>query len=117
MVGGPEATLASRAAAPSEPGTPARTGEVLTLEDVAVRFGGISAVSGVSLSVPEGIVLGLIGPNGAGKTTLFDVISGIRTPNAGKVWFRGRDATRASAVARSRQGGPRPLPPGPTLWW
>jgi branched-chain amino acid transport system ATP-binding protein len=122
MVGGPEATVASRGAAPSAAGrsdadTGPRDGEVLALEGVEVRFGGISALSGVSLSVPEGIVLGLIGPNGAGKTTLFDVISGIRAPNGGKVWFRGRDATRASAVARSRQGLRRTFQRVQTFGW
>jgi ABC-type branched-subunit amino acid transport system ATPase component len=90
---------------------------VLALDDVAVRFGGISALSGVSLTVPEGIVLGLIGPNGAGKTTLFDVISGVRVPNGGKVWFRGRDATRSSAIARSRQGLRRTFQRVQTFGW
>ncbi len=122
MVGGPEATVASRAASPSssvqaDAGARPRDGEVLALDDVAVRFGGISALSGVSLSISEGIVLGLIGPNGAGKTTLFDVISGIRTPNAGKVSFRGRDATKASAVARSRQGLRRTFQRVQTFGW
>jgi branched-chain amino acid transport system ATP-binding protein len=122
MVGGPEATVAPRAASPSSSGQPdsgaqPRDGEVLALEDVAVRFGGISALSGVSLSVPEGIVLGLIGPNGAGKTTLFDVISGVRAPNGGRVWFRGRDVTRASAVARSRRGLRRTFQRVQTFGW
>jgi ABC-type branched-subunit amino acid transport system ATPase component len=90
---------------------------VLALDDVAVRFGGISALSGVSLTVSEGIVLGLIGPNGAGKTTLFDVISGVRVPNGGKVWFRGRDATRSSAIARSRQGLRRTFQRVQTFGW
>lgn len=122
MVGGPEATFASRPAPPSDatqsdPGTRDRDGEVLALESVAVRFGGISALSGVSLSVPEGIVLGLIGPNGAGKTTLFDVISGVRMPNGGKVWFRGRDATKMSAVGRSRRGLRRTFQRVQTFGW
>jgi ABC-type branched-subunit amino acid transport system ATPase component len=122
MVGGPDATVASRAAsspasAPTDAGAQRSEGEVLTLVDVAVRFGGINALSGVSISVPEGIVLGLIGPNGAGKTTLFDVISGVRAPNEGRVWFRGRDATRASAVARSRRGLRRTFQRVQTFGW
>jgi branched-chain amino acid transport system ATP-binding protein len=122
MVGGVEATLASPGASssnsgPADAGSGPRDGDVLALEDVAVRFGGISALAGVSLSVSEGIVLGLIGPNGAGKTTLFDVISGVRTPNGGRVWFRGRDATRASAVARSRQGLRRTFQRVQTFGW
>ena len=125
MVGGPEATVTSRGASSTDSSGSAglegsrspRDGDVLALEDVAVRFGGISALSGVSLTVPAGIVLGLIGPNGAGKTTLFDVISGVRTPNDGRVWFRGADATRASAVARSRRGLRRTFQRVQTFGW
>ena len=50
---------------------------MLALDDITVRFGGIPALTGVSLSVGRGEVCGLIGPNGAGKTTLFDVVSGV----------------------------------------
>jgi ABC-type branched-subunit amino acid transport system ATPase component len=121
MVGGPEATLASQGAAQSTTAladaAPAREGEVLALEGVGVRFGGINALSDVSLSVREGVVLGLIGPNGAGKTTLFDVISGVRTPNEGRVWFQGRDVTRSSAVARSRGGLRRTFQRVQTFGW
>jgi ABC-type branched-subunit amino acid transport system ATPase component len=119
MVGGPEATLASRGAGsttlPLE--AAAHDGEVLALDGVGVRFGGISALAGVSLAVPEGVVLGLIGPNGAGKTTLFDVISGVRAPNEGRVWFRGNDVTRTSAVARSRRGLRRTFQRVQTFGW
>jgi branched-chain amino acid transport system ATP-binding protein len=121
MVGGPEATLASHGAEQGtttiDPDAPSRDGEVLGLDHVSVRFGGISALSGVSLSVPEGIVLGLIGPNGAGKTTLFDVISGVRTPNDGRVRFLGSDVTRSSAVARSRRGLRRTFQRVQTFGW
>jgi branched-chain amino acid transport system ATP-binding protein len=77
---------------------------VLSLESISVRFGGIAALSGVSLSAAPGEVLGIIGPNGAGKTTLFDVVSGVRTPNEGRVLLDGDDVTRRSAVERSRRG-------------
>jgi branched-chain amino acid transport system ATP-binding protein len=90
---------------------------VLALEDVSVRFGGISALDGVSLTVAHGVVCGLIGPNGAGKTTLFDVISGVRTPNDGRVWFDGKDATRWSAVTRARRGLRRTFQRVQTFGW
>jgi branched-chain amino acid transport system ATP-binding protein len=77
---------------------------VLELQDVHVRFGGIQALAGVDLSVPAGTICGLIGPNGAGKTTLFDVVSGLRTPHAGRVRYEGRDITAWPAVRRARSG-------------
>jgi ABC-type branched-subunit amino acid transport system ATPase component len=77
---------------------------ILHLEGITVRFGGISALEGVDLDVVAGEVLGLIGPNGAGKTTLFDVISGIRVPNEGRVVLRGTDVTGRSATDRARRG-------------
>ena len=79
-------------------------GPALSLTDVTVRFGGITALEGVSLSVEAAEVRGLIGPNGAGKTTLFDVISGVRAPDAGRVELAGDDVTRRSAVQRARRG-------------
>jgi branched-chain amino acid transport system ATP-binding protein len=76
----------------------------LSLSEVTVRFGGIAALSGVSLEAAEGQVVGIIGPNGAGKTTLFDVISGVRTPDQGRVILAGRDVTRTPPTARARLG-------------
>jgi branched-chain amino acid transport system ATP-binding protein len=76
----------------------------LKLSDVTVTFGGMKALDGVSLELRSGEVLGLIGPNGAGKTTLFDVISGVRQPNEGRVLLGGRDMTKKSAVQRARWG-------------
>jgi branched-chain amino acid transport system ATP-binding protein len=72
--------------------------------DVSVRFGGLAALSDVSLEVPDGAITGLIGPNGAGKTTLFDVISGTRRPNRGEVRFNGRTMRGISPYRRSRMG-------------
>jgi branched-chain amino acid transport system ATP-binding protein len=60
---------------------------ILTLTDVTLRFGGLTAVDGVSLSVPKGGIIGLIGPNGAGKTSVFNVITGFYKPNSGYVEF------------------------------
>jgi branched-chain amino acid transport system ATP-binding protein len=76
----------------------------LALSGIVVRFGGIAAVDHVDLEVAPGEVLGLIGPNGAGKTTLFDVVSGVRTPDAGTVHLDGADITSWSAVRRARNG-------------
>jgi ABC-type branched-subunit amino acid transport system ATPase component len=118
MVVGSDATSASQRTAGGAATLDAvDDGAVLTLDGVDVRFGGINALSGVSLSVPESVVLGLIGPNGAGKTTLFDVISGVRTPNEGRVWFRGDDVTRSSAVSRARRGLRRTFQRVQTFGW
>lgn len=76
----------------------------LELAEVGVRFGGIAALDAVSLQVRPGEVCGLIGANGAGKTTLFDVASGVRTPDAGRVRLHGRDVTGWSTHRRARAG-------------
>jgi branched-chain amino acid transport system ATP-binding protein len=66
---------------------------LLKVRDVIVRFGGVTAVAGVSFDVDERQICGLIGPNGAGKTTLFNVISGIYRPTEGEVHFAGEVVT------------------------
>jgi ABC-type branched-subunit amino acid transport system ATPase component len=77
---------------------------MLTLSDITVRFGGITALNGLSFDARSGEVLGIIGPNGAGKTTLFDVIAGVRAPNEGRVLLAGRDVTTTSSTSRARHG-------------
>ena len=77
---------------------------VLEVRDVTVRFGGVTAVDGVSLTVRAGLVTGLIGPNGAGKTTLFNVISGLQAPQRGEVVFGGKNLRHVSPSGRSRAG-------------
>ena len=64
---------------------------LLALEGVTKRFGGLTAVAGVSFTVAAGDLLGIIGPNGAGKTTLFNLISGYYRPDSGRVVFAGQD--------------------------
>ncbi len=66
---------------------------ILDVKGVSKRFGGLQALSKVTVEISEGQILGLIGPNGAGKTTLFNVINGIYSPEEGKVIFRGKDVT------------------------
>jgi branched-chain amino acid transport system ATP-binding protein len=63
---------------------------LLEVRDVALRFGGIVALDGVSFDLDEGQILGLIGPNGAGKTTLFNCVSRLYTPSRGDILFEGR---------------------------
>jgi branched-chain amino acid transport system ATP-binding protein len=63
---------------------------LLDVRDIAVRFGGIVALDGVSFTIDTGQILGLIGPNGAGKTTLFNCVSRLYTPNRGDILFEGR---------------------------
>lgn len=79
-------------------------GYLLEARGVCVRFGGVKALAGVDLGVRAGEVCGLIGPNGAGKTTLFDVLSGIRRPDRGRMLLDGVDITRRSPVWRARHG-------------
>jgi branched-chain amino acid transport system ATP-binding protein len=62
---------------------------LLTVNGLAVRFGGLAAIEDLSLEVREGEVLSLIGPNGAGKTTAFNAITGYLAPSAGEVVFSG----------------------------
>ena len=63
----------------------------LEVENLTVRFGGLRAVDGVSLTVPPGAVVGLIGPNGSGKTTTLDAVSGFVAPESGSVRVDGQE--------------------------
>jgi len=77
---------------------------LLELEHVTKSFGGLTAVSDVSLSVEAGQIYSLIGPNGAGKTTLFNLISSIFPATSGRIRFDGRDLTRLPTYALARLG-------------
>jgi ABC-type branched-subunit amino acid transport system ATPase component/ABC-type branched-subunit amino acid transport system permease subunit len=79
-------------------------GDLLAVRDVSVRFGGLTALSDVSIDVPEGGAVGLIGPNGAGKSTLFNVVSGFQKPGSGSVQWGGRDITTLAAHERAALG-------------
>jgi ABC-type branched-subunit amino acid transport system ATPase component len=80
------------------------SGSVLAADVVTVRFGGLTALSRVSIDVPAGSIVGLVGPNGAGKSTLFAVISGLVRPAAGRVYIAGQDVTALNTQARARLG-------------
>ena len=77
---------------------------LLQLEGVAVAFGALRAVDGVSLSVEPGERRAIIGPNGAGKTTLFNSIAGDLRVTAGTIRFEGRDVTRLKTHRRAALG-------------
>lgn len=91
------------------PGADPVTAPVLSARGVTKRFGGLLAVAGVDLDVPEGEILGLIGPNGAGKTTFFNCLTGLETPTSGAIHYRGRrlrggaDRITAAGLARTFQ--------------
>jgi branched-chain amino acid transport system permease protein len=85
--------------APREAGT-----ALLTIEGVTKRFGGLIAVNDVGFELRAGEILGLIGPNGAGKTTLFNLVTGLASPDSGRISFLGEDIASLSARTLARRG-------------
>jgi branched-chain amino acid transport system ATP-binding protein len=77
---------------------------VLSTRNVTKRFGGLTAVSNVSLDLSEGEILGIIGPNGAGKTTLFNNISGAIPPDEGEVIYQGERIDRLAPYKIATRG-------------
>jgi branched-chain amino acid transport system ATP-binding protein len=77
---------------------------ILQIRDVSKSFGGVQAVTKVSLDVPRGDIMSVIGPNGAGKTSLLNMISGFYHPDTGSITFEGREITdlAPSAIAGLR---------------
>jgi branched-chain amino acid transport system ATP-binding protein len=71
----------------TEIATPAKT--LLEVDDVSIRFGGLTALDSITFDIREGEILGLIGPNGAGKTTCFNVLTGVYQATSGQVRFDG----------------------------
>src|SRR4051794_4801469 len=76
----------------------------LDVSGVSIAFGGVHALTDVSLTVAAGEIVGLIGPNGAGKTTLFDVVSGLSRPAEGHVRMNGIDITGMDPARRGKLG-------------
>ncbi len=77
---------------------------LLSVQDVVVRFGGITALDRVGFELNRGEILGLIGPNGAGKTTLFNCISGVIQPDGGTIHFEGRELGGLKPHERAQLG-------------
>ncbi len=77
---------------------------LLEVNNLTKRFGGLTAVDQVSLSIEEGDILGLIGPNGAGKTTLFNCIVGFYASDEGSILFRGKDISGFSSDSICKLG-------------
>lgn len=77
---------------------------ILKTEDLTRYFGGLAALSNVSIEIRENEIVGIIGPNGAGKTTLTNVIAGIYIPTNGRIIFKGQDITELPAHRRCRLG-------------
>lgn len=77
---------------------------LLDVAGLTRRFGGLTALDGLDLSVGRGEILGLIGPNGSGKTTFFNVITGVFPPHAGQVLFDGHDIAGLVPAAIYRAG-------------
>ena len=103
------AGLLSRASAPPVPALPPHIAPVpgpqlLVLDRVSKRFGGVEALAGVSFSVARGEIVGLIGPNGSGKTTLLNTISGLERADSGTIALDGIHLERLPAPAIARLG-------------
>ena len=77
---------------------------LLRTEDLTLRFGGVTALSGVNVAVREGEIRAIIGPNGAGKSSLFNCLTGALRPNSGRILFDGDDITGLSPDRISRKG-------------
>jgi len=89
------------------PRAPVSTGaDLLVLRDIGISFGGLRALDGIDLTLPEGGLYGIIGPNGAGKTTLFNVINGFLASDNGAITFAGEPITglRPNQVCRRGVG-------------
>jgi branched-chain amino acid transport system ATP-binding protein len=99
-----------------EPGSPAEAtlrrrtrrepyrGALMETRDLAMHFGGVRALDGVSMEIREGELIGIMGPNGSGKTTMLNCISGFLTPTSGDIIFRGRSMLTVAPHGRAALG-------------
>ena len=88
---------------------------MLELEGVTCRYGGVTAVSAISFTIPQHQLFGIVGPNGAGKTTLLNLISGLARPSAGRILLDGERIDRLSAYRIARRGIARTFEQGRLL--
>ena len=77
---------------------------LLSLENVTMKFGGVTALGEVNLEVKKGEILALIGPNGAGKTTIFNVVTGVYTPTSGTITFAGTKINKQKRFQITKMG-------------
>lgn len=77
---------------------------LLKIENITKKFGGLIAVSDVSLEIHTGESIGIVGPNGSGKTTLYNVLSGVYLPEEGRITFEGKDITTLPPYKRAPLG-------------
>jgi branched-chain amino acid transport system ATP-binding protein len=77
---------------------------LLSLENVVMKFGGVTALGDVTLNVQKGEILALIGPNGAGKTTIFNVITGVYKPTSGSITFAGTKINKQKRFEITQMG-------------
>ncbi|MEJ2716249.1 MAG: ABC transporter ATP-binding protein [Deltaproteobacteria bacterium] len=77
---------------------------LLSIKDLSISFGGLAALSRVSMDVEGGRIFSIIGPNGAGKTTVFNCITGIYRPNSGSIRFRGKEIVGKKPYQAARMG-------------
>lgn len=80
------------------------TDTILSLENVTMKFGGVTALAEVNLEVKKGEILALIGPNGAGKTTVFNVVTGVYTPTSGTITFAGTKINKQKRFQITQMG-------------
>lgn len=73
------------------PSPPDYRNAILLAKNITMRFGGVTAVSDLTIAMPKGAIAGIIGPNGAGKTTVFNVLSGFYTPQEGSILLAGKN--------------------------
>jgi branched-chain amino acid transport system ATP-binding protein len=85
--------MSTAEAAPTAAAAPAKAPTIMRAERVTKEFGGLVAVSEVSMDIPRRSIVSMIGPNGAGKTTLFNMLTGLYKPSAGRIFFEEREIT------------------------
>ena len=78
--------------------------DAIRIENLVKKYGGVTAVDGLSLSVPAGMVFGFLGPNGSGKSTTIGCLTGLLDPTAGNIQILGQRFTAESAALKRRMG-------------